>query len=323
MTTDQSNKLTIKGFQEVVISVTDLDQHIEFYQQVAGWQLLHRGTADPASNAVWKLPADTHTEEALLHNPGDSTGYLRLLQFHDIEQQQVRSNTQTWDTGGILDFNVRVKDMAATFAQMQARGWRGNSDAIEWQFGPYHVKEWLGYGPDGVGFACIERVNPPLEGWDTLRQLSRIFNSTQTVSDMQKSYDFYTQVLDFKQVLYHAGSADKPGPNVLGLPHNLITETPHDIYILHPEGENTGSIELISFAELEGRDLSALAAPPNLGTLMLRYPVTDMSKLVNHLEQHHIAYTLSDDLIDLPPYGSVKLLALQSPEGVWLEFFAR
>jgi catechol 2,3-dioxygenase-like lactoylglutathione lyase family enzyme len=192
---------------------------------------------------------------------------------------------------------------------------------VQFTFGPYVVKEWIVRGPDGLSFALIERVKPELEGWPHLKEFSRTFNSTQIVRSMPAALHFYQNVLGFKTYLEHRGASKSPGPNVLGLPHNLSTKIPREVYILHPKGTNEGSVELLSFDGATGRNLADLATPPNIGLLMLRFPVADADLFAEHLRQHKISWVSPVLEAQLPPYGTAKLVATRAPDGTWLEFY--
>jgi len=309
------------GWTEAVLSVTDIQRHLSFFTDIAGWELLEQGEVDPQLIKLWELPETASARFAIVRNPGSTRGYIRLLQFSGVEQKIIRSNTQSWDSGGIFDLNVRVNNMEKKFSQMSALGWQATSDPVQFSFGPYVVKEWIVRGPDGLTFALIERVKPNLEGWPHLKEFSRTFNSTQIVRAMAPALDFYTNVLGFKTYLEHRGTSKKPGPNVLGLPHNLSTDIPREVYILHPKGHNEGSVELLSFDGATGRDLAERATPPNIGLLMLRFPVTDTAALAAHLKRHNTPWVSSVISANLPPYGQAKLLATRAPDGTWLEFY--
>ena len=45
--------------------------------------------------------------------------------------------------------------------------------------------------------------------------------------------------------MHHEGVSEPPGHNTLGLPLNLAMEFPREVYILHPEKRNEGSVELL------------------------------------------------------------------------------
>ena len=112
---DDGHPYIAGGYQEVVFSVSDVDRQAAFYRDVAGWELIHEGSTDPALLEAYNLPPDIRSREILLGNPGTERGYLRLIQFDGVARVQIRSNTQSWDTGGIFDVNTRVADMAKKF----------------------------------------------------------------------------------------------------------------------------------------------------------------------------------------------------------------
>jgi catechol 2,3-dioxygenase-like lactoylglutathione lyase family enzyme len=310
-----------EGFHEVVFSVSDLEGSVRFYRDVAGWEVVHRGRAGSGLADFWKLDDGQEIKEIVLANPGEDHGFLRLVAFPGAEQGQIRSSAQTWDTGGIFDVNVRVKDIHEKFGQLRKRGWQFYSDPLQFHFGPFVVWEALARGPDGIVIAMVERVEPPLEGWPNLREFSRIFNSTQIVRDFDRSRAFYEETLGFQVYLEHVGPSKEAGPNVLGLPHNLANEVPRRVVILSPDGTNSGSVELIGFDGLTGADFSEHAVPPNLGILALRFPVADLEAYRVRLAEHGVGPINGPSTVTLEPYGEVEILTVRAPEGAWLEFY--
>jgi len=235
----------IGGFSEAVISVSDFEPHLAFYEDEAGWEIVERGSVDPRFDEFWRLESAAPIDQILLRNPGTDRGYVRLIRFPQAERQRIRSGDQAWDTGGIFDFNLRVANMASVHTSLQARGWQGASDPLEFSFGPFRVGEWIVRGPDGVRYALIERIEPPLEGWPHMRRFSRVFNSTQIVRDIEVARAFYVDTLGFDIYLESSRPSAAAGPNVLGLPHNLATEIARHVYILHPQKANDGSVEIL------------------------------------------------------------------------------
>jgi catechol 2,3-dioxygenase-like lactoylglutathione lyase family enzyme len=312
---------TISGWTEVVQSVGNLEQHQRFMEEVAGWEVIDSGPVDSSMLTAWQLDSSVSAEHVLMGNPGTSRGYLRLVKFHGVEQVQIRSGAQPWESGGIFDINVRVLDMEAKFREIQARSWHSFSDPIHYNFGPFEVKEWIVVGPDGLAFALIERVKPELEGWPQMRDISRAFNSTQIVSDMPAALRFYRDVLGFKKYIHWQGVSEKAGPSVLGLPQELTTQTEREIWVLHPQGVNEGSVELLQFKGLSGRDLSPRAIPPNLGILMLRFPVSDLDALVRHLDQQGVETQGPVTTTQLAPWGVSRQVSVRAPDGAWLDFY--
>jgi catechol 2,3-dioxygenase-like lactoylglutathione lyase family enzyme len=311
----------VEGFREVVFSVSDLDGAASFYREVAGWEVVHSGPGGSGLAGLWGLDSHLAIDEILLSNPGDDRGFLRLVRIPVAGRVQVRSSAQVWDTGGIFDVNVRVRNIHAKFEQLRERGWQFYSDPIRFSFGPFVVWEVLAKGPDGVVIAMVERVEPPLEGWPNLRELSHIFNSTQIVRDFEGSREFYEQVLGFEVYLEHEGPSKEPGPNVLGLPHNLAAEVSRKVVILSPDGTNSGSVELIAFDGLTGADFSSRAVPPNLGILALRFPVSDIEAFRARLAERGVAPVNGPSKVMIAPYGEVRIMTVRAPDGAWLEFY--
>ena len=310
----------IAGWQEAVLSVEDLESWREVFTRVAGWEVLHEGEVPRAWLNAWALPEQVTAEELVVGNPGTRAGWVRLVKFRGVSQRQIRSNAQTWETGGWFDINLRVRDMEAKLRQLQSRGWQGRSDPVQFTFGPFTVIEWLAMGPDGVALALIQRVDPPLEGWPELREMSRAFNATQIVGDMDAALDFYLNALGFEIYLEHEGPSETPGPNVLGLPHNLAAGISRQVYIVHPEGQNLGSVELLGFRGAQGRDFSELAVPPNLGILMLRFPISDVRELEFALADSGTPVIYTARSQPLAPYGAVDVAVIRGPNGEWIEF---
>jgi catechol 2,3-dioxygenase-like lactoylglutathione lyase family enzyme len=311
----------ISGWTEIVQSVSDLNRHVLTLQDIAGWEVILRGSLDETTLSAWQLDPVITGTQVLMRNPGSSRGYIRLVQFHGAGQLQIRSSAQPWESGGILDVNVRVLDMDANFHEFQSYGWGAFSDPVQYSFGPFEVKEWITTGPDGLSFALIERIRPELEGWPEMRDISRAFNSTQVVRDMPSALHFYREVLGFQKYMSWTGVSESPGPNVLGLPRELTTTIEREVWILHPHGINEGSVELLHFNGLSGRDLADRAVPPNLGMLMLRFPVKNLDALAVRLADYGIEPEGSITRHHLKPWGEVRQLSVRAPDGAWLDFY--
>lgn len=308
------------GFTEAVFIVSNLQQSQTFFEQVAGYEVKDDTPVDDKLKALWQLPDSVTISQRLMGNIGEERGYVRLVHLTGVEQQRIRSSTQSWDTGGIFDVNVRVNDMNKKFKTLQALGWNAASDPIEFTFGPFVVKEWIVTGPDGISIALIERVKPELLDWPNLKEFSRLFNSTQVVKDIKTSTHFYRNILGFKPYLEHKGASKTASANVLGLPYNMATQVERSVDILHPDGINEGSVELLQFHGAEGKDVSALARPPHLGITTLRFPVSNLKALKNKLTINQIKI-VAQQQINLPPYGLVDMLSIITPDGNWLEFY--
>jgi len=309
------------GYQEAIFSVADADKWVSTFRDVGGWEVIHDGDVDPALLDAWELPDSAAAREVVIGNPGTERGFIRLLQFSGVQQVFMRGNAQVWDTGGWFDVNVRAVDLDEVQRELMARDWQATSDTIEFNFGPFIVREWITRGPDGIVLAAIERVEPPLEGWPHLRKLSRAFNATQIVPDIEAARDFYRNKLGFKTYLDYDQASKEAGPNVLGIPHNLADKIVRNISIIHPDGTNEGSIEILAFDGLEGANHAPKAVPPNLGVLSLRFPVVDVEAFHAFALQQELDIVVEPVVVRTPPYGDWQLLTIRGPGGAWLEFY--
>lgn len=310
----------IRAFQEALAIVSDFNTLKQVFCELGGWTEIQRGLVSPSLLAAWQLPTDTVATECLLANPGIDSGYLRLLRFENLPQSVMRANDQSWETGGTFDFNVRLASMQQLQPLLSKLGWRGVSDPVEFILGESRVIEWIAVCQQHLRFAFIERVSPALTGWTHMQPLSQIFNSSQIVRDLTASLHFYQQVLGFQCIVRSGNLTAAPGPNVLGLPYQRAHTEPYELVILQPDGEMRGSIELVHFRESTGRHHTN-HQPPHLGMLGVRFPVQNITQLAIQLSRHQILVPVPLTEVELAPYGRVWLLAAQTPDGAWLEFF--
>lgn len=314
------NDSPVKGFQEVIFSVADIQRWIDFFQRNCGWKLISQDSSSTALKNLWSLDDSVEFAEAVLHNEGDHEGFIRLIQFKNVEQRQIRSATNVWDTGGIFDINMRTPDMDSWFRELQDEGWNGVSEPKRYVFGPYDVSEVLMKGPDGIVIAFMQRFAPPLVDFDHMKKTSRIFNSSVIVSDMEASNDFYIKKLGFKMFFQTPGLDRATGHNVIGIPPSMNHDITVPIDIVRPDAANFGSIEYLHTNELKGRDCAELAKPPNLGILMYRFPVRDADAYAKSLVERGLTLNSEVQTITVPPYGNLKIFSVRSPDGVWIEF---
>lgn len=316
-------RFELSGFREVVVSVSDLDSYEKFFINTAGWETRFRQAVNRDQLTAWGIDENTEAEELLMANTGTDKGFIRFVRFKGIPQQQIRPNDQSWDTGGIFDVNIRVKNMPALHQSMQLQGWQAQADPIEYTFGIFHVSEWIARSTDSFRIALIERLAPELEGWPQLKHFSRVFNSTQVVKDLPAALHFYRDILGMQTYLEVNNKSKTEGENVLALPHNLADKVNRQIYILHPDKINDGSIELLAFEGITGRqfDKTHLTAMPNLGTASLRFPVKHIENLFQHLKDNDVTIIQPLSERTIPPYGKVQHFIASTPEGAWMEFY--
>lgn len=322
-TVDQVADQLPAGFSEAGICTADFTPWIELFCQIGGWQQRWQGSMSAAALQLWGLSADVTGEECFLSRPDRDTGGIRLFKLHGIEQQTLRNQAQSWDSGGIFDLDIRVKSVHDWVAPLQERGWEGISpQPVDWQFGELEVREWLTRGPEDVILALIQRLAPSLQGWDELHGLSHVFNSSQIVHDMHTAMEFY-QAMGFKTLVDQSGPLKNQGGEVLGLHPDIAPSTPVRLVIMQPQGVMDGSIELLSFENpaQQGKNLAEQTKPWQLGLNLLRFPVADLDGFMQRLQSAGIPLAGGPVNIELPPLGAARFIAVCTADGSWLEFY--
>lgn len=314
----QAQRVTA-GYHELLIVTADRSAWLESFVPIAGWEVRESGTVDEGWLSLWGV--DQSAAFTVIGNPGTERGFIRLIEFDGEPTDFIRPNGQSWDTGGLFDFNMRVADMDATRRALMDAGWTGASEPIEFSFGPFVVKEWLPRGLDGVRLAVIERVRPPLEGWPNMKKFSRAFNATMIVADIEDARRFWRDGMGFQPYLDHKAPSKQAGPNVLGLPHNLATDIVRDVSILHPDGKNEGSIELLAFEGARGSDFSGRTDMPNRGLARLRFPAEGLAEVREYIS--NLGYPVTDIVSGLPisGVGTVDVFVATAPGGTKIEIY--
>jgi catechol 2,3-dioxygenase-like lactoylglutathione lyase family enzyme len=211
--------------------------------------------------------------------------------------------------------------MRTAFGRLQARGWVGHHDPVTYKFGPFTVIEVAATGHDGVVFSLVERLAPTLAPGAIAGHFSAPFNAPQIVEDFDAAREFYFDKLGFKEVINTEITWQPPGANVFGLPYKLAMERPVKVSIAQPQGVMDGAVELFGPGELIGKDCSAYAQPPNLGILMLRFPIVGIEDYVEYLTANGVDLQVPLTEVVVEPYGRIKTIAVLSPNGSWIEFY--
>lgn len=308
------------GWSEVVVSVSSFER-LAALESAGGWATLHEGEAAPELATAWRLPAGTRMRERLLHVPAMPYGYLRFVRIEGLEQQPIRpADARPWDTGGLWLIYTRARDDAAISRALIAAGWPSPRGVHGFEFGGLSVQEVHHLGPDGMVLSTIEQLSPPLDV--PVPRLTHAFNAAVLVRDMGAARRFFIDQLGFRPWMEVSWSADNPGLGLLADPEDFRGMDTVDTVIVHPRGENLGSIELIGWSGAKrGRDFSAQARPPNLGSLALRFAVPDLAGRLRELRAQGIEPAAAPGDLLLPPYGRVRLAPVVGPDGTWLEFF--
>ncbi len=311
-------------WQEAVVSVRDLDRTIAHHREIAGWEVLQRGSVDPALLRQWHLPEGVTADFALMHNPPDKTGFVRFISFQGTEDQRViRANAQAWDTGGIFSLMVYADDLDAVWDRARKLGWHGYNEPVTFYSRGVTLKNMVLRGPDGVTYGVYQRVTPPHPYWQGFEALSRPFNAMMMVRDAEGTAEWYKQALGL--IAWRESEFTDPAEmsNNFGLPRWATDEVVRRTRILQPPplDREFGRVELMEFVGWSSRDLKDRAVPPNLGPLALRYPVSDIDERIAHMESIGTELWTQPAEVTMAPYGKVRTVAVRAPNGVIVEFF--
>ena len=309
-------------WREAVLSVRHPQQAARLFIEIGGFEVIAEGRMDQREMVYWRLPGEAAGNFLLLRAPGTEHGFLRFVRFNGVEQMPIRVGARAWDPGGYFSLMMRARGLDAVYADALALGWLAESEPVQFVFPPSVLGNVVLKGPDGINIALYERLEPPLDAFWQFERLSQPFNAMQMVADIERADAFFTGVLGMEHFWAGDFLDPEPGPNNFGLPQNLTTEIPRRTRILQPRPGETGRLELMQFAGLDGRELGERAQPPNLGILSVRYPVPDINAAQARIEAAGGTVWRGPAVVDLAPYGAVDILAVRAPDGAIVELFS-
>jgi len=268
------------GFEEVVGLVADAQASALRLCAATGFVPVAQGEVDHGAMVLLGL-GGRRAQEVVIGHPHVARGRIRLIAVEGVTAGLNREGGQAWDTGGIFDINLRaLPSIEALQRALVAQGFVAHAPITDWDFGALAVREVVSSDADGLCIALMERVRPPLQGYDGVKgPASFVFNSTQVVPDFDAARRLYRDCLGWLPVQETEGmAAQESGANCMGFPEGLATQIPMRIGIYHPEGRMEGSVEIIQFG-VRGHDFSD-QEPPLRGWASLRFPVLDLEDFI-------------------------------------------
>lgn len=320
-----------RGVQEMVISVKFLDRVIETYSKIAGWELIHRGDASQALPTHWQLPPNVRVEEALMGAPGADKCFARFIKFHGVDQVQIRSGARPFDTGGIFNISMLVRDIDLLFEEMRDHGFVAFSDPNHYKF---RGNDWAGamlVGHDGIIVNLVQRGEGDYACVPAYTKMSLIPNATQIVADYDESLHFFCHILDWHKNWEAQAEWPEDGSNNMCLPDDMVRKglieekavgfvaDQHSDVLKHEDGG--GRMEILHFDGVTGKDFSSRAHAPNLGIMSYRVHCPDVQIYIQGVEDRggRIIHPLRR--YSIAPYGSVNSATIRAPNGSWIECF--
>lgn len=310
----------LRSIKEVLYSVGNLEKVKSFFCDYGGWNEV--GTYQTTKNQLdfWQVSNQANAEEVLIQSDHHPTGQLRLVKFNNIDQDYIRSSQQPWDTGGIMDINLRVHEVANTFDELRELGWHGLSDPLFQKMGTVELYDILMKGYDDTIIAYTHRVQPPMELKSPIKFPTHVYNSSITVKDIEKAKQFYIDTLGCKVLMDYEVKKEKPQESMFGFPHNLTNKVNCKAVMLSYDGERDTMFQICEFEGATGKDFSAKAKPPNKGFMSYRVSVDGVSGYYNHLQEKEISIHQPLQQLDIQPYGKVNTFSVICPDGVLITF---
>lgn len=311
------------GFQEAVAIVAHAQSAAARLTAATGFVVRHAGAVPAGALTLLDLPEGASGREIVLGHADIARGAIRLIELDGPLAPRLRDGAQAWDSGGIFDVNLRaLPDIEALHRAFSRNGFFARAPITDWDFGPLAVREVVEDDADGLCIALMERVRPPLTGYEGVAgPASWVFNSTQVVPDFDAARSFYVDVLGWKPVQETEGVAgNESGGNCMGLPVGLASDISMRIGIYHPHGRMEGSVEIIAFG-CRTLDFSD-RAPPRRGWASLRFPVSSVDAFLARAAGQG-ARTTEPVTFDWAPHGPVRAAAVVTGWGARIEVLER
>lgn len=310
----------VAPWSEAVVGVAAFKPLTDLLAQEGNWKLSSAGKVDRAELDFWNLPAKASAAFERWCAPQASSGCIRFVRFSGVAQRPVRLAARTWDPGGIYSLMVRSDNVPALFDAAIKAGWWAESEPVRFTFGASDLRNVVLTGPHGINIAVYQRVSPPFTAFPVGR-ISHAFNSMRMVKDKDRARDFYRNNLGFELVFDSANEPPEPARSNFGIPLNYTPTIKRAAAALQPIPGETGRVEVMEMQGFTGTDQSAHASPPNLGVLLLRFPVRDLAAYRQSVEAKGTAIAYAANRVKITGLGTVDLFAVRDPDGNLTEFY--
>lgn len=293
---------------------------ISFFEDYGGWNRVGQYKTEKSILNHWNLPENATANEILIQSNKVDNGQIRLIAFNGVEQKCIRSSQQPWDTGGIMDINLRVHEVSKSFEKLREMGFHGLSDPLLQTMGPFKLYDILMRGYDDTIIAFTHRLQPPMDLPAKINLPTHVYKTSITVKNLEEAKSFYVDVLGCTVLTEYQVKKDSPQENMFGLPFNLADKVTCHAVILSIHGGKDTDFQIVYFEGVQGKDHSQYACMPNKGFVSYRVEVNNLTNYYDSVkEKISRISSISNYLIE--PYGRVKLFSVTSPNGVIWDFF--
>ena len=311
----------IINIREIVYSTGSMQNNCAFFEAYGGWNRVGQYETNADQLNYWGLGSAVEAEEILIQSNHYPSGQIRLIQFKNTTKEHIRSSQQPWDTGGIMDINLRVHEVENNFNRLREMGWHGLSDPLLQQLGPFKLYDILMKGYDDTIIAFTHRLEPPMETMAPINLPTHVYKTSLTVKDLETSKKFYVEQLGCRIKTEYQVRKDSPQENMFGLPHNLADKVTCKAVILKIHEGSDIDFQIVEFDGVTGKDFSSKAVPPNRGFLLYRVELKGLDDYLRQLKEKGCAIYKEKTKLHINPYGPVTCFSVRSPGGAIWEFF--
>ncbi len=301
------------GIARILLSVSDLNQSVKFFQDNIGMSVVADYLLDPVTiNQLWNLPFRTAHVVTLKND--EQTTLLELIEWQPNSGKSIRTPGNTTDYG-LFTIAFRAKDVDAAYRRFKQQGYQFICPPITYTFslGPVTVKEAIMVDSNGIPIVFLERLSEPIP--ELKGDFGMMLDTSQVVADMEEAKNFYADILGlttiFDQVL-PPGMID----DILNFPQG----TESRMAFMTQPGSKTPLLEFIQ-SSVPGKSLSDVAKPPNLGIFAIAFATNNLEALMEKLRSSKIKIISKPVEISISDSESAKAIVVEAPNGVNVQFF--
>ena len=192
----------ISGIQQVGIGVTNADDAFQWYKEIFGFDIQVFADAAEATLMTLYTGGEVHKRYAILALNLQGGGGLEIWQYKSRTPQPAK-DPLVWGKPGILAIKIRCRDVAAFHTEALSKGVSvintPKPNVLEKQH--FYLND-----PYGNIFEIVED-----DYWFTHGKglTGGVMGVTIGVSDLEKSADFYREILELNEAFYSNNAAIK------------------------------------------------------------------------------------------------------------------
>lgn len=230
-----------------VVGSADLERMTEFFR-LFGFEQVNEGTL-PAESAKALYDLDGPTREVVLGIPGAKRGWLRL-----VETPHRFRETGPFDSRPIA-IDLYSMDIVKSLEIAAAAGVK-YGELVEYEVGPYHVKEAELVGPEHVVLVFIEANirRPSILETDPDRLHSEVHSLVWAVTSAGEALPAWTEEAGLQKLI----DTEFGGPTISRLMELPKAEVPVRFVLMCDADQTPARFEFIEFLKEDGAEVDSL-----------------------------------------------------------------